>query len=280
MLGAGTAVAQVGYLQAVRAAESVLARSHVSPADASRANSLLAAGVACSQPEISSDLSAQPPQVGGARQRLRALDQALAHAAAPAPGAESALRRLAASPAYQREQPESPGDLLLGWVQGREAALQALACTGVLSLVVRLLEYLAVAAVAIAAAVIAYRRVRGRGRAEAEAEASPELLRRRSADERFAAADRLAARADFGAAIRELASAVATVLGGEATWEASPLTVRELFARAGLLTELRPLLRGFEDAFYGHRELTPEAYGAAAAAAAPYRSARRRQGAA
>jgi hypothetical protein len=271
-----TAVTATGYLDAVRRAESVLDRPHPSAGDARHAQSVLAAGVGCSQPEISSDLSAKPPAVRDAQQRLQALDRALSNPPAPAPGAEGAARSLAGGAPYQREQPESPGDLFSGWLQGREAALQAAACAGALSLVLSILEDLAIAAILLAAAIIAYRQIRGRSREAAQAEDAGQTRRLRSAEERFAAADRLAAAGDFGAALRELAGAVATVLGGEAAWEASPLTVRELYSRAGVLGDLRPLLRGFEDAVYGHRNVTRDQYASAAEVAAPYRPARRR----
>jgi hypothetical protein len=273
---AGMALAQVTYLQAVQAAESILAREHLSAADIRRANTALFAGVACSQPEITSDLTAKPPDVADAEARLQALDRALSNPPSAAPGVEAKLRSLANSSPYRREQPESPGELFTGWVQGREAALQAASCGGVLSLLLTALEYLAIAAVAVGAAIFAYRRLRSRAAGEAEAEQPAELRRPRSADQRFAAGDRLAAAGDFAAALRELASAVATVLGGEAAWEGSPLTVRELYARAGLTAELRPLLRGFEDTVYGHREVTRPQYEAAAVAAAPYRAGRKR----
>jgi len=276
VLGTATALAQTGYLPAVRNAERILARGHLSAADLRRADAALGAGVACSQPEISNDLVSKPPEVADARARLRSLDQALSHPLTPGTGTESALLGLATSPRYQREQPESPGELFSGWVQGRLAALNAAACTGVLSLLAQVVEYAAIAAVVLAAAIFAYRRWRSRSADEIAGDAAPEARRPRSAEERFAAADRLAAAGDHAGAIRELASAVATVLGGEAAWEASPLTVRELYLRAGRLSELRPLLRGFEDAVYGHRPVTREQYEAAAAAAAPYRGARRR----
>ena len=76
--------------------------------------------------------------------------------------------------------------------------------------------------------------------------------------------------------MRELTGAVATVLGGEGAWDVSPLTVRELFARAGRLGELRPLLRAFEEAVYGHRPVDRQMYEAAAAVAAPFRVQTRR----
>jgi hypothetical protein len=281
-LGAGfaalalAAAAATGYLDAVRRAESLLERPHVSAGAARHAESALAAGVGCSQPEISSDLTAKPPAVDDARRRLQALERALSNPPAPQPGAESTARSLAGHSPYQREQPESPGDLFSGWLQGREAALQAAACAGVLSLLLSILEDLAIAAAGLAAAIVAFRQIRGRSREASQAEDSGPARRLRSAEERFAAADRLAAAGDFGAALRELAGAVATVLGGEATWEASPLTVRELYARAGVLGDLRPLLRAFEDSVYGHRQVTRDQYGAAAAVAAPYRPARRR----
>ena len=130
LAGAGVALAQATYLQAVRTDESILARDHLTQADIRRANAALFAGVACSQPEITSDLSSKPPDVPDAQARLQELDRALSNPPSAAPGVEAKLRRLAGSAPYQREQPESPGELFAGWVQGREAALPAAACGG------------------------------------------------------------------------------------------------------------------------------------------------------
>src|SRR5207248_149654 len=175
VIAAAAVLAQAGYLGSVRNAERILARPHISAADARRADSVLVAGVGCSQPEISSDLVSRPPDLKDARGRLKALDKALANPPRPAGGAESELRRLAGTSTYQREQPESPGDLFGGWVQGREAGLQVAACGGFLGLIFRLVEYAAIVAAAVGAAIFAYRRWRHRSRGEAEFEETPEL---------------------------------------------------------------------------------------------------------
>lgn len=276
LLAASVAVAD-GYLQSVRAAEQALRQPGLTASELAGIRDRLAAGTSCSQPEIATDLSVQPAQVEDARQRLAALDHALTAPAEPAPGAESRLRSLAASSPYNREQPESPGDLLTGQLQSILARLAAAACGGGLAVLLLVLRWVAVVAAGIAALVILYRllrRYRRRGQEPAGRAGDPDRLR--TAAERFASADGLAAAGDLAAALRELAGAVATVLGGEAAWDLSPLTVREIYRDAGKLGELRPLLRGFEEAVYGHRPVTPEAYAAAASAASPYRPGTRR----
>jgi hypothetical protein len=87
----------------------------------------------------------------------------------------------------------------------------------------------------------------------------------------FAEADRLAAAGDYLGALKALTSAVATTVGGIGTWEASPFTVRELFAEKRLLDGLQPLVVPFEAAAYGHRVPDAGTYQKAARAAAPYR---------
>jgi len=87
----------------------------------------------------------------------------------------------------------------------------------------------------------------------------------------FAEADRLAGAGDYVGAIRALAGGVAVRLSGERVWDQSPYTVRELFSRSENPEGLRPLLRTFEDASYGHRSLDAAAYARAAEAAAPFR---------
>jgi hypothetical protein len=64
---------------------------------------------------------------------------------------------------------------------------------------------------------------------------------------------------------------VAAALGEERDWDRSPLTVREIFARAREPGALRPLLSVFEAAVYGARPPDAEAYALAAEAAAPFR---------
>jgi hypothetical protein len=89
--------------------------------------------------------------------------------------------------------------------------------------------------------------------------------------DRFREADALAAAGDYAAAVRALAGGVAGSLGGEGAWEASPLTVRELFDRSERPEALRPLLLPFEAAVYGARTPDRAAYEEAAAAALPFR---------
>ncbi|HSR23813.1 MAG TPA: hypothetical protein VLW53_09705, partial [Candidatus Eisenbacteria bacterium] len=69
--------------------------------------------------------------------------------------------------------------------------------------------------------------------------------------------------------------AVAAALADDRAWEASPLTVRELFATAPDPAALRPLLLAFEVAVYGDRRPDRPAYRLAEAAAAPFRPDRR-----
>src|SRR5262249_55500933 len=70
----------------------------------------------------------------------------------------------------------------------------------------------------------------------------------------------------------------AGALGAELAWEASPLTVRELFSRASSPASLRPLLLAFEAAVYGARPPDHETYQRAEAAAAPFRAERKAAG--
>jgi len=87
----------------------------------------------------------------------------------------------------------------------------------------------------------------------------------------FAEADRLAAENDYVGAIKALAGGVAVRLRGEHAWTKSPLTVRELFQQSDQAESLRPLLRSFEEASYGHRPPDPVIYAEVAEVAAPFR---------
>jgi hypothetical protein len=87
----------------------------------------------------------------------------------------------------------------------------------------------------------------------------------------FDLADRLTAAGDAAGAVHELALGVATVLSSEGRLGASPLTVRELFRRAGDRAALRPLLTVFEESFYGHHNVGEHGLQQAWAAARPYR---------
>jgi hypothetical protein len=134
-----------------------------------------------------------------------------------------------------------------------------------------------VAVLAVVALVIA-RAVGGGGRRQARLQGGAE--QRRQGPDHFAEADRLAAAGDLAGAVRALAGGVAVALGDERDWELSPLTVREIFARAPQPAGLRPLLVAFEAAVYGGRAPGADGYREAAAAAAPLRVAAGREAAA
>jgi hypothetical protein len=276
LLSAGAALAD-GYLQSVRTAEHALSGHTLSGKQLREIADRLSTGTSCTQPEIADDLTSSPPDTADARDRLAALDHALAAPLRPRAGAQARLRALALTSPYNREQPESPGDLLNGVLQSFVARLAAAACGGGLAVLLLVLRWLGAVVAAIAIAFLAVRLVRRYLRRGEEPASRPgDSERLRTAADRFAAADRLAAAGDHGGALRELAGAVATVLAGERAWDLSPLTVREIYADAGRLAELTPLLGGFERAVYGHRPVTPDAYAAAAAAAAPYRDVARK----
>jgi hypothetical protein len=90
--------------------------------------------------------------------------------------------------------------------------------------------------------------------------------------DRFAEADRAAARGDHAAALRLLVAAVATAVSRKPYWETSPLTVRELFRASGRLDQLRPLLLAFELAVYGFRPVDEATYRRLADLAEPFRT--------
>ena len=268
-----------GYADSVDRALEIL---RAAPADdrtaARRAAEVLEAGTGQSQPEILTDLRRDPPDVPDARDRLSALSQAARSPAfAPEPGkARRAVHDILAQPRYAAlRQGPSLADLiktelirvvvlLLGLAVGAVAGglWTALAAAGV---------------VVLAAAVVAvgrYARWFERPQARLPRGAAGGAGRR----DRFLEADRLAAAGDYAGAIRELAGGVAVTLGDELTWEASPLTVRELFSRASSPASLRPLLLAFEAAVYGARPPDRDSYQRAEAAAAPFRADRNAPG--
>lgn len=268
-----------GYADSVDRALEIL---RAAPADdrsaASRASDVLEAGTGKSQPEILSDLRRDPPDVPDARDRLSALSQAARSPAfAPEPGkARRAVHDILAQPRYAalRQGPSLADRIrtalirLVVWLLGHAASAvagglwTALAAAGV---------------VVLAAAVVAVTRSARwveRPQARLAQGAAPGGRRR----DRFLEADRLAAAGDYAGAIRELAGGVAVTLGDELAWEASPLTVRELFSRASSPASLRPLLLAFEAAAYGGRPPDRETYQRAEAAGAPFRADRRPPG--
>lgn len=238
---------------------------------AQRSADVLEAGTGHSQPEILGDLRRSPPDVADARARLSALSAASRSPAfAPEPGkARRAVHDILAEPRYAALH---KGPSLVDRI--KEALLRLLlrllgralsAAGGGFWLVLAL----AGALVLVAPVVVVGRSARWAGRREARLSGPAHTGSRRR--DRFAEAERLAAGGDYAGAIRELAGAVAEALGDERAWEASPLTVRELFSRAPDPTLLRPLLLIFEAAAYGARPPDHEAYQRAATAASRFR---------
>jgi hypothetical protein len=263
--------AQSDYADSVDRALQTL---RVGPADdpqvARQAASELEAGTGDSQPEILEELRATPPNAGDARARLTALSAAARSPAfTPEPRrAGSALRDILAQPRYAElnagpSWTDRLGYLLLTllvWLLERGGG-------GALSMVF----WATLGAGAICLVVMLFflvRAIRGGPRREAR-ETATRL--EQAARDRFAEADRLAAAGDLTAAVRSLAGAVAAALGDDRDWDRSPLTVREIFARAPEPGALRPLLLVFEAAIYGALPPAAEDYDRAAAAASPFR---------
>jgi hypothetical protein len=245
-------------------------------AAAARAADVLEAGTGQSQREILVQLRRDPPDVADARARLSALSRAVRSPAfAPEPArARQAIRDILAQPRYAGlDRGESPLDRLrdaglrlLIWVLDRLGDV----VSGGFGLVLA-----AAAAVGLAlAALVVVRSARWRGRRDVRAGAAAGPDGRPLPEDRFAAADRMAAAGDYDGAVRALAGAVAAALADERAWLVSPLTVRELFARAPDPAALRPLLAAFEASVYGDRRADEAAYRRAAGSAAFYRPAR------
>jgi hypothetical protein len=260
------------YRDAVRQAHAIVVegqRTH-DPAAGETAARALAGPVGDSQPEILADLRRQPPDLADAGIRLAALEDALGSPGDTADPAAAGreLHRILAMPRYNamRASP-SPLDEAVAWLLQRlyEFLSSLRLGAGGRGLVVVLLAAAALAIIVIAALVIRDARAR-RQRLAGRARTAREV-----AADRFAEADRRAAAGDYVGALRALAGGVSSALGGEGAWEASPLTVREIFRRADRPEALRPLLLPFEAAVYGHRSPDERVYAGAAEAAAPFR---------
>ena len=273
-LGATSATAdELGaYRDAVRQAHAIVVegqRTH-DPAAGQTAARVLAGPVGDTQPEIVADLQRQPPDLADAGARLAGLEGALgspADTADPA-GAGRELHRILAMPRYNamRASP-SPLDEAVAWLLQRlYEFLQALGFGGGGRAVLAILVIAAALAIIVVAGLV-IRDMRGRRRSLTGSARSA----REMAADRFAEADRRAAAGDYVGALRALAGGVSSALGGAGAWEASPLTVREIFRRADRPEALRPLLLPFEAAVYGHRSPDARVYAGAAEAAAPYR---------
>lgn len=256
LVGPNTFGSDSSYAMAVAQALAEISSGPPSAAAAQRAHATLRAGTGSSQPEILADLEATPPRLEDARARLGALDDALRAPVAPRDSA-AADARLAQVLADARYHPQATWwtellDRLARWFQGVPGlVLLVLVVVGIVVVVLR-----AVARV---------------GREEQADETEAAAAARARAVDHFDEADRLAAARDYGAAVRALTTAAVVALGGEASWEHSPLTVREMFAEAGRLEALRPLLLAFETSFYGHQRVDLRAYRKAEAATAALR---------
>jgi hypothetical protein len=257
-----------GYSDAVQRAYNLVEQAREgNPTAARQAYAELKTGTSDSQPEILSDLAKDPPDLDDAATRLRALSTALQGPADTAdPGAaHSRLDSILAESRYGalRATP-NPIDQLTNWFLDQLARLLAGAT---LPSVPWFEAALLTLGVLLVGGIAAWLLLSLRGRARGD----PALARlagaSRTAVDHLAQAERLAAAGDHTAAVRELAAAVAERLGGEEAWDASPLTVRELFSRADHPELLRPLLLAFERAAYAGRAADADEYEVAAKAA-------------
>jgi hypothetical protein len=256
------------YSDAVQRAYTLVEQAREgNPTAARQAYAELRTGTGASQPEILDDLSKDPPDLDDAATRLRALSAALQSPADTAdPGAShSRLDSILAESRYDalRAAP-NPIDQLTNWILDQLARLLAGATLPSIPWFEPLLLALGVLLVG---GIAVWLLVTLRGRARGDPTVGRPGAETRSAVDHLAEAERLAGAGDYTAAVRQLAAAVAERLGGEEAWDASPLTVRELFSRADHPEVLRPLLLAFERAAYAGRATDSEEYEAASRAA-------------
>jgi hypothetical protein len=240
---------------------------------AQRAATILRATPGFTDEDLLYDLGRRPPDLDDAGRRLAVLEGASrAPADTPNPDtARSRLKQILSDPRYLESGP-SLWDQFQAWlIRGLGLLLSALFSGRGGEVLALLIEVLVVVA-AIAIAVLFLVRLLINRRAH-DARQVPPPPRSELAVDIFAEADRCAAAGDYVRALRALTAGVAASLGGERVWEASPLTIRELFVRRAVLDPLRPLLVPFEALSYGRREPDATIYVGAAAAAAPFRQA-------
>lgn len=261
------------YTQAVQDTLA-LARGAL-PNDTSTANHalvVLEAGAGLTQPDIVADLQRDPPDFEDAINRLQVLLDALAHQADTSDPAQAQqrLNDVLSMPRYDAlHRPPSWFDRLRQWVNDRiNDLLRIFARQAGGSPIPLYLLYAAGTLVVAGLAFLIFRSTRGRF---AEGTVAGQPSGPRAPADYFAEADRLAAAGDRVRAIRALCAGVAATLAGEATWEGSPLTVREIFQNAPDPASLRPLLYPFEAAVYGGREVDEATYERALRVAAPFR---------
>jgi len=233
---------------------------------------VLVEGTGDTQPEVLRDLRTSPPDLRDADQRLQALYGALqSRVDTPDPAqAKQQLQSILSQPRYAGL---SAGPSLLDQIMAViynliGKLLSWLGGSGLARIPAWIWLIVGLAAV-IAIIVWPIRGGLSRGGREARLRTAP--LAARARIDFFADADRLAANNDYLGAIKALAGGVAIRLRGEHIWDRSPLTVRELFQQSDQADALRPLLRSFEEASYGHRIPDATSYARAADVAAPFR---------
>lgn len=262
------------YRQAVADALTIVESAQPGDVAAARhAIQVLVDGTGVTQPEVISDLRASPPDFKDAASRLRAVLDAIDNPATTSDPAlaQSRLQQVMSMHRYDdlHKQP-SFLERLGQWIQDRiNEFLKAMASgIGPGGVVPAWVVYAIALAVMSVVAIVVFRSARGRLAGEFAASG---LSGPQAPADYFAEADRLAARGDRVGAVRALCAAVAGTLAGERTWEGSSLTVREIFRRAPDPASLNPLLRPFEAAVYGGREVDEKTYELAAAVAARFR---------
>ena len=263
------------YRQAVSDALGII--QNAQPGDraaALHAAQVLTDGTGNTQPEVLSDLRESPPDLKDAASRLQAVLRAIDNPATTSDPAlaQSRLQQVMSMHRYDdlHKQP-SFLERLGQWIQDRiNEFLKAMAGgIGPGGVVPAWVVYAIALAVMSVVAVVVFSSARGRLSGDFAASGPPGP---QAPADYFAEADRLAARGDRVGAIRALCAAVAATLAGERTWEGSPLTVREIFRRAPDPASLNPLLRPFEAAVYGGRDVDEKTYQQAAAVAARFRA--------
>jgi len=234
---------------------------------------VLATAPGPSQREILRDLGTDPPNLTDADQRLQALYAAL-QARVDTPDPERARQHLNDVLSMPRYVGLASGasivDRILDAVGTALGRFFRWLGIGNLHLGIPLWVWLTLAALFILGIIVwPIRGTLSRGGREAVPRATP-LVVRPSVDF-FAEADRLAAAGDYLGAIQALTGGVTVRISGARAWDRSPFTVRELLARVEHPEQLRPLLRSFEEASYGHRAPDRPMYAQAVEAAQRYR---------
>ena len=226
-----------------------------------------------SQPEVLRDLRKTPPDLVAAEQRLRALYDALqTRVDTPDPAlARQQLQRILSQSRYSGlGSGSSLVDQAIDFIVEKAGELLSILGLNKVAQSVPVWIWLLIGLIAVLA-IIVWPIRGGLSRGGREARAATTIRKAAPSTDFFREADRLAANHDYVGAIKALAGGVAVRLRGEQVWDRSPLTVREVFAQSERADALRPLLRSFEEASYGHRSPDAAAYARASESAAPFR---------